>query len=75
MVGLISKNVLESKEIVELLPSNTEKISKNYLCPVCHMQLEANETDFQYMHEGETFYFCSNECKEVFEQYQLYRVA
>lgn len=69
------KNVLEAKEIVELLPLQKEKAFEHYLCPVCHMQLGATENNFQHIHADKTYYFCSRECNEVFERYQLFQVA
>lgn len=68
------KNVLESKEIVELLPAKVSMGQNKNLCPVCHMQLDTNEKRFHFSHEGHSFYFCSEECKDIFVKHQMYNL-
>ena len=36
--------------------------------PVCGMQIEQSQAAAQTTHEGQTYYFCSVECREKFEQ-------
>ena len=35
--------------------------------PVCGMQVEENKAPSQREFEGETYYFCSQECKKKFD--------
>lgn len=35
--------------------------------PVCGMTVEESEALFRLEHEGRTYYFCSQDCKEEFE--------
>ncbi len=35
--------------------------------PVCGMQVEASTAVASIIHEGKTFYFCSQDCKKEFE--------
>lgn len=35
--------------------------------PVCGMTVEESEAPFRLEHEGRTYYFCSQDCKEEFE--------
>lgn len=36
--------------------------------PVCGKELEATTAAASVIHEGKTFYFCSQECKAAFEK-------
>jgi P-type Cu+ transporter len=36
--------------------------------PVCGMEIEADDAVAQSSYEGETYYFCSTECKKKFDQ-------
>ena len=36
--------------------------------PVCGMQVDEQSATAQLEHEGQTYYFCSQGCKEKFEQ-------
>ena len=36
--------------------------------PVCGMQVDSNQAVAQSNWQGQTFYFCSDYCKEQFEQ-------
>ena len=69
------KNILESKEIVEILPQHKTDTIEKHLCPVCHMRLDAYETDIQYTHDDETFYFCSEECTDIFQKHEMYNLS
>jgi adenylate cyclase len=69
------RNVLEAKEIIELLPVEAINIDEKYICPVCHMQLDQNEISYEYIHDGEAYYFCSEECKALFRKYQIYNTG
>jgi YHS domain-containing protein len=35
--------------------------------PVCTMEVDEETTEFTSEYDGETYYFCSNACKEEFE--------
>ena len=35
--------------------------------PVCGMQLDPSQAEAQTVHEGVAYYFCSQECRETFE--------
>lgn len=34
--------------------------------PVCGMSIDKNKTQFSSVDKGETFYFCSQNCKDIF---------
>jgi Cu+-exporting ATPase len=36
--------------------------------PVCAKELEASTAAASIIHEGKTFYFCSQDCKKEFEK-------
>jgi YHS domain-containing protein len=36
--------------------------------PVCGMQVEERQAKANAQHQGRTFYFCSNECRQQFQQ-------
>jgi Cu+-exporting ATPase len=36
--------------------------------PVCGMQVEERQAKASAQHQGRTFYFCSTECREQFQQ-------
>lgn len=36
--------------------------------PVCGMQVEEQEAAAQSEHQGQTYYFCSRNCKSEFDQ-------
>ncbi len=36
--------------------------------PVCGMQVEERQAEATAQHKGQTFYFCSEDCKSKFEQ-------
>ena len=36
--------------------------------PVCLMKVEKDENTLKYEYKGETYYFCSENCKEQFRQ-------
>ena len=35
--------------------------------PVCGMQIEDSQAPAQSSYEGQTYYFCSEECREKFD--------
>jgi YHS domain-containing protein len=35
--------------------------------PVCTMKVDEETTEFTSVYDGQTYYFCSNACKEEFE--------
>lgn len=37
--------------------------------PVCGMEIEENDTTPKSENEGKTYYFCSQDCKEEFDEY------
>lgn len=36
--------------------------------PVCNMLVDEDQAEATSTHMGETFYFCSEECKQAFDQ-------
>lgn len=36
--------------------------------PVCGMEIESSQAAAQTQYEGQSYFFCSNECKEQFEE-------
>lgn len=36
--------------------------------PICGMGVDKNKAQFSYIHKGETFYFCSENCKKIFAE-------
>jgi Cu+-exporting ATPase len=36
--------------------------------PVCGMEVDSSTAEFTSEHDGQTYYFCSQECMEEFEQ-------
>ena len=36
--------------------------------PVCGMEVEEQTTKDKAMHEGTTYYFCSKDCAETFQE-------
>src|SRR5262245_52417067 len=36
--------------------------------PVCGMKIDEKDANFKSQNQGETYYFCSEECKERFDQ-------
>lgn len=36
--------------------------------PVCGMMIEPDDAVASVEHEGKTYYFCSQDCKEAFEE-------
>ena len=37
-------------------------------CPVCQMDLSIAPETVSIEHEGETFYFCNEDCRDEFEE-------
>ena len=44
------------------------KNSDNATDPVCLMKVEKDENALNYEYKSETYYFCSENCKEQFRQ-------
>ncbi|HEY8447959.1 MAG TPA: YHS domain-containing protein [Thermomicrobiales bacterium] len=36
--------------------------------PVCGMEIDSSQAAAQSQYQGQTYYFCSQECKEKFDQ-------
>jgi P-type Cu+ transporter len=36
--------------------------------PVCNMKVESEKASDQSKHKGQTYYFCSSECKQAFDK-------
>lgn len=36
--------------------------------PVCGMTVDEETAEFKSEHEGETYYFCSDACKKMFDE-------
>jgi adenylate cyclase len=65
------KNVLESAEIFEMLPSVEKKAREIYVDPVCHLQLNATETRISLTEGDSEYFFCSEECKKIFQEHDI----
>jgi Cu+-exporting ATPase len=35
--------------------------------PVCGMQIESSQAEAQSQYQGQTYYFCSDECRQKFD--------
>jgi adenylate cyclase len=58
------KNVLQEVEVYEL-KENTEPLEL-FHDPVCHMIIDLTHPHFHFEHKGQTHYFCSQECLNIF---------
>ena len=58
------KNVMKEIEIFEL--GNLTK-SSHHVDPVCHMQVKEGAKRFTFEWSGQTYHFCSKQCKDLFE--------
>jgi class 3 adenylate cyclase len=58
------KNVLKGIEIFEL---GDGAESNHPIDPVCHMQINESITRFTYEYAGQTFHFCSQQCRDFFK--------
>ena len=52
----------EPEEVIE------ENSHDDTIDPVCGMKLNEQETADTSVYEGKTYYFCSRDCKEVFDE-------
>jgi adenylate cyclase len=66
------KNVLQPVTVIELKPALASTQFENHICPVCRMQLGPEEGLFSYRLGSRIYHFCSEECKETFEKYELH---
>jgi class 3 adenylate cyclase len=60
------KNISEEKELFEL---NIDKISSNYIDPVCRMLILQPANAFR--HPNEEIYFCSSKCLNIYKENQV----
>lgn len=37
--------------------------------PVCGMELDSSQAEAQSQYEGQAYYFCSEECKRLFDEH------
>lgn len=44
------------------------KEAKMAIDPICLMEIDEKATPFRSMHNGQTFYFCDEDCKRKFEE-------
>jgi YHS domain-containing protein len=44
------------------------KTETTYVDPVCEMEIEESEAAGTAVYDGETYYFCSLDCKNEFEK-------
>ncbi len=51
--------------MVALIRFSTEELMARD--PVCDMQVNENETKFHSEHSGKKYFFCSEECKDTFD--------
>ena len=61
------KNVLGSKMIFGLLPAQGKQTG-TLVDPVCKMIIGDSEKDIHLHYQGETHYFCSYDCRDIFQQ-------
>ena len=36
--------------------------------PVCGMEFDSSQAEAQTIHEGQSYFFCSQECRRIFEE-------
>lgn len=61
------KNLMQQVELFEM-SCCIEYLSRKYVIdPVCHMLIKTPATAVQLEHEGETYYFCSGKCLEMYK--------
>jgi class 3 adenylate cyclase/YHS domain-containing protein len=65
------KNVLESAEIFEVLPAIEKKKREIYIDPVCHIRLSADEIHISLLDGEDEYFFCSEECKKIFQEHNI----
>lgn len=68
------KNVFETKAVIELLPGKA-RTEKKFMCPVCHMQLDTAFIATRHTVDDINYYFCSEDCRELFVRYELHNVS
>ncbi|HEV7329469.1 MAG TPA: adenylate/guanylate cyclase domain-containing protein [Flavisolibacter sp.] len=69
------KNVRESKAIFELHPNLPAQPVNLAIDPVCHMHVDIDKNAVRLQSDEGELYFCSDECKQIYEQYHTYPVA
>jgi YHS domain-containing protein len=50
------------------MPGGEMEQPRTTIDPVCGMTVDPDKTDYSSVHHGETYYFCSGECKESFDK-------
>ena len=60
------KNIKSPIALAELLPAAKHILSQKQVDPVCHMVVDA-ETSRRSAYHGATYYFCSEECLNIFQ--------
>ncbi|MGB9958400.1 permease [Haloferax prahovense] len=70
LIGLMAFGFvyLVPDEVVEQARQNVQdEGSETVRDPVCGMEVSPDETEYSVEHDGRTFYFCSESCKESFD--------
>ena len=62
------KNILEPAEIFEVLPVVEKKTREIYIDPVCQIRLSASETSISLVYGEDEYFFCSEECRKIFQE-------
>ncbi|MBV9574757.1 MAG: YHS domain-containing protein [Acidobacteriales bacterium] len=60
-----SSGCLRGKRGIQAVEIQEEVMAKD---PVCNMEVKESESKFKSQHGGKTYSFCSEECKETFEE-------
>jgi len=60
------KNIKSPIALAELLPAGKHILSQKQVDPVCHMLVDAG-TSIGSAYHGVTYYFCSEECLNIFQ--------
>ena len=62
------KNVIQSREIVEIIPSCSVPLTPKFIDPVCHLELKQEESLFRYKRKNKIHHFCSQQCMNIFQE-------
>ncbi|WP_276249039.1 permease [Haladaptatus sp. YSMS36] len=70
LIGLMAFGFvyLTPEEVIEQARENIQDEGDSTVQdPVCGMEVDPEETDYSTDHDGQTYYFCSESCKESFD--------
>ena len=63
------KNVLRAAKIFEMFPVSAQLFPEFHVDPICHMRLSLKESIISAVDNGIEYFFCSETCKKLFEEY------